>query len=101
MSFNYTYGVTIQVTPVLQEDSLRALRAFVVKAEPEFTPKTPGRKGLPKEAGNSALLASERQLRGVSGKLPIMKEGPKWANPTVCRFRLFKYPGGRERMRMR
>jgi len=24
VSFNYTYGVTIQVTPVLQEDSLRA-----------------------------------------------------------------------------
>src|SRR2546427_8512828 len=71
------------------------------KLSTEFTPKTPGRKGLPKEAENSALLASERQLRGVSGKLPIMKEGPKWANPTVCRFRLFKYPGGRERMRMR
>ena len=33
VSFNYTYGVTIQVTPVLQEDSLRALSAFAVKTE--------------------------------------------------------------------
>ena len=39
MSFNYTYGVTIQVTPVLQEDSLRALSAFVVKTEYRIHPE--------------------------------------------------------------
>ncbi len=39
MSFNYTYGVTIQVTPVLQEDSLRALSAFAVKTEYRIHPE--------------------------------------------------------------